>query len=90
MQPGWEFLDEMKEAGSQKLTFGAALPLQSEPRHYQGAIKGSSTPPASLDRETAIRSFLAMEQDRSFHALGHRRFDEIDHQSVCLSAESGA
>jgi hypothetical protein len=80
MRPGWEFLDEfgsdefldkMEQAGARHLAFGAALPVQPDPRHYEGAIKGYPAPPSTLDREAAIHSFLEAARQRNFHIYSY-------------------
>jgi hypothetical protein len=66
MQPGWNFLqeytadellDKMEEAGVANLAFGAALPLESNPANYRGAL-GPSPPFDFGGQEQAIKDFL--------------------------------
>jgi hypothetical protein len=61
------FLDKMEEAGVKHLAFGAPLPLEPNPQHYDGAIKGCPSPPAVVERAAKIRSFLEAAWARKQH-----------------------
>ena len=71
MRPGWEFLDKMEHAGVRHLAFGAALPVEPDPRHYEDALKGYPAPPTTLDRTTEIHAFLEAAQARNFHIYSY-------------------
>ena len=80
MQGGWgfldefssdEFLDKMEEAGANHLAFGGPLPLQPDPRHYDGPVEGRPPPPEIMAREGQIRSFFEAARERGLHIYSY-------------------
>ena len=76
MQPGWAFLDEfgvdqyldkMGEAGIVQLAIGAPFPVEPDPGHYDGTIKGCPLPDAVKEKKEQVGEFLDTAGRRGFH-----------------------